>query len=93
MVAMMSGYGGGGWAVVLMAVGMLVFLGLLIWVAYAVITSAARRPGRERRGEDARGVLNRRLARGEIDAAQYQRLRDLIGSGDYQAPAGTGSKR
>jgi uncharacterized membrane protein len=33
-------------------------------------------------------VLDERLARGEIDAAEYQRLRGLIAAGDDKVPAG-----
>ena len=78
---MMFRYGGGGWPfweVALMWAGMLAFLGVLIWVGYALTISAIRKPGRGRRGQDARQVLDGRLARGEIDSAQYQRLRDLL---------------
>jgi uncharacterized membrane protein len=104
---MMFGYGGAGgwpvWAVALMWIGMLAFLGVLIWVGYALMTGTPRRSrqesregagARERHGEaDARRVLDERLARGEIDAAEYQKLRGLIAAGDDQAPAGTGSLR
>jgi uncharacterized membrane protein len=103
MAAMMFGYGGTGggwpiWAVALMWVGMLAFLGVLIWVGYTLMTSATRRSRQHRRGDqcvgerhsgaDARGVLDERLARGEIDAAEYQRLRGLIAARDDQVPAG-----
>jgi uncharacterized membrane protein len=105
---MMFGYGGMGggwpvWAVALMWIGMLAFLGVLIWVGYTLITNAAHgshqqrggaQSARERRsGTDARGVLDERLARGEIDAAEYQRMRGLIAAGDDQAPAGSASRR
>jgi uncharacterized membrane protein len=105
---MMFGYGGIGggwpvWAVALMWIGMLAFLGVLIWVGYTLMTNAARRPRPDRRadpgvyerrgGAGARGVLDDRLARGEIDAAEYQRLRGLIAAGDDQAPASAGSER
>jgi uncharacterized membrane protein len=33
-------------------------------------------------GEDARRMLDARLARGEIDEVEYTRLRDLLRSGD-----------
>jgi uncharacterized membrane protein len=104
----MFGYGGTGggwpvWAVALMWIGMLAFLGVLIWAGYALMTNATRRSrwqppdsrgARERRGgADPREVLDERLARGEIDAAEYQRLRGLIASGDDQAPAGSASRR
>jgi uncharacterized membrane protein len=101
---MMFGYGGAGggwpvWAVALMWIGMLAFLGVLIWIGYALMT----RQHQQRRGDrgaqergsgaDARGVLDERLARGDINAAEYQKLRDLIASGDDQAPAGAASGR
>jgi uncharacterized membrane protein len=101
---MMFGYGGAGggwpvWAVALMWIGMLAFLGVLIWVGYTLMT----RQHQQRRGEhgaqerrngaDARGVLDERLARGEIDGAEYQRLRSLIAAGEDQAPAGSASRR
>jgi uncharacterized membrane protein len=104
----MFGYGGTGggwpvWAVALMWIGMLVLLGVLIWVGYTLMTNTSRRPRaargagpgahEPRDGADARGVLDQRLARGEIDAAEYQRLRDLISAGDDQAPASTRSGR
>ena len=94
---MMFGYGGAGgwpvWAVALMWIGMLAFLGVLIWVGYTLMTNATRRSGQQRRdGADAREVLDERLARGEIDAAEYQRLRGLIAAGDVQAPASSASR-
>ena len=105
---MMFGYGGMGggwpvWAVALMWIGMLAFLGVLIWVGYALMTNATRRSHQERRGDqgarkrrsgaDAREILDERLARGEIDATEYQRLRGLIAVGDDQAPAASASRR
>jgi len=103
---MMFGYGGAGggwpvWAVALMGIGMLAFLGVLIWVGSTLMTrqhqqrrgEQGARERRSRNGADARGVLDERLARGEIDAAEYQRLRGLIAAGDDQAPAGSASRR
>ena len=104
---MMSGYGGMGgwpvWAVALMWIGMLAFLGVLIWVGYALMTNATRRSHQPRRGgkgvhecrgeAQACGILDERLARGEIDAAEYRRLRGLIAAGNDQAPAGAASGR
>jgi len=96
MVMMMFWYGSNlvFWQASLMWVGMIAFWGLVIWGVYALVASATRRPDREHRGPDARRVLDERLARGEIDAAEYQRLRDLIGSSDdRRAPADAGSRR
>jgi len=104
---MMFGYGGAGggwpvWAVALMWIGMLAFLGVLIWVGYTLMTNASRGSHEQRRGDqgaherrngaDARGVLDERLARGEIDGAEYQRLRGLIAAGEDHAPAGSASR-
>jgi uncharacterized membrane protein len=97
----MFGYGGAGggwpvWAVALMWIGMLAFLGVLIWIGYTLMTRQRRgdRGAQERgSGADARGVLDERLARGDINAAEYQKLRGLIAAGDDQAPAGAASGR
>jgi len=101
---MMFGYGGAGggwpvWAVALMWIGMLAFLGVLIWIGYILTTRQhQRRRGdrgtqEPRSGADARGLLDERLARGDIDAAEYQKLRGLIAADDDQAPAGAASGR
>lgn len=95
---MMFGYGDGGWPVwevALMWAGMITFLGLLIWAGYALVAGSSRRRGSEP-GEGTGGprrILDERLARGEIDAAEYQRLRDLTAAGNGQAPAGTRGRR
>ena len=58
-----------------------------------MITNATRKPSDTDHGSDAVRILDQRLARGEIDATEYQRLRHLITTGDHQSPAGTGSTR
>ena len=96
---MMFWYGNAGWAfwqVALMWVGIIAFWGLLIWAVYALITSASRRPGPgsgEHHGDDARRILDQRLARGEIDTDEYRRLRDVLASSNDRSPAGSGSGR
>jgi putative membrane protein len=83
------------WQASLMWAGMIVFWGLLIWAVYALIT-AARRPSRDRDddgGGSALRILDERLARGEINEADYRRLRDLLSSPERQESAGTGSTR
>jgi uncharacterized membrane protein len=99
MVVMMFGYGGGGswpvWEVALMWVGMIAVLGLLIWAGYALVAGSSRRRGGEP-GEvtgSPRQILGERLARGEIDVAEYQRLLRMIAMGGDQAPAGARSER
>lgn len=92
---MMFWYGGhwAWWQGGLMWVGMIVFWGLLIWAVYALITNLTRKPPDTARGDGARQILDQRLARGEIDAGEYQRLRDLITAGDHTSAAGAGSTR
>jgi putative membrane protein len=93
MVTMMFWYGGGWawWQAGLMWIGMLIFWGLLIWAVYALITNLTRKPGPEHHGDDARAILDQRLARGAIDAEEYHRLRDLIETGTHQVASGAGS--
>ena len=90
---MMMFWDGSGWAWWqggLMWLGMIVFWGLLIWAAYAVITNLTRKPGAPGSGDDAQRILDQRLARGEISPEEYQRLRDLIGSDSRHAATGVG---
>lgn len=77
------------WQVALMWVAMLVFWGLVVWAIWALVTSVARRPpSGPGGGEDATTILNRRLARGEIDAEEYRRLRRVLTG---EAPLSTGA--
>jgi putative membrane protein len=96
MVAMMFGYGGGWpvWEVALMWLVMIALAGLLIWGVYALAGGASRRGGNGP-GEDIAGparILGERLARGEIDADEYARLRDALASGSTRRPAGAGGR-
>ena len=75
------------WQAALMWVGMIAFLGLVIWVIYALATSATRKPDAGHPRAGARWILDERLARGEIDAAEHQRLRELIAAEHQNGPA------
>lgn len=94
---MMYGYGHGGWPVwadALMWLGTIALLGLLVWTVTAVVAGAARRRG-DGSGAAASGpgrILDERLARGEIDAGEYARLRAALASGSAQRPADAGSR-
>ena len=61
-----------------MSIAILVFWLLVAWVIYAFVTSGPPRTRARDDGADARHILDQRLARGEIDAEEYRRLRDLI---------------
>jgi putative membrane protein len=96
--AMMYGYGYGSgwpfWADALMWLGMIALLGLLIWAVRAFAGSASRRRS-DASGARASGpgqILDERLARGEIDAGEYARLRETLASGSPQRPADSGSR-
>jgi putative membrane protein len=91
-----DGHGGGWawWQAGLMWLVMIIFWAVLIWAAYTLINGMLRRPRPPERGDQqpggARRILDERLARGEIDAEEYQRLRDILDGGAGRAPAGTG---
>ena len=98
---MMFWYGGGWawWQAGLMWVGMIAFWALLIWAVYAAVKSITIRdagqpePGGRRQAAGPRRILDERLARGEIDTEEYQRLRDALASGEGRSTAGSGSSR
>jgi len=95
---MMSWYGGWPWwQAGLMWVAMIAFWAFLIWAVYALVTGITRKPGQSGSGGQqaagARRILDERLARGEIDAEEYRRLRDALDGGTGRSPAGTGSGR
>ena len=89
------------WQAALMWIGMIIFWGLVIWGIYAIVTSYRRSGGGEGaagagqgpRGDGALRILDERLARGEIDADEYRRLRELIISGGRREHADTGPGR
>ncbi len=98
----MMGYWGNGvhwWAWLLGVIGMVAFCGLIIWAIWYFVTSLSRGVSdHDYPPAGARHILDERLARGEIDAGEYRRLRDLM-SGDEEgaengrSPVGTGAKR
>jgi len=72
-------YGNGGhlWVAVLMSVGMLAFWALVVWGAIALFRGSSwGRPSVP--PPDPAQILKARLARGEIDTMEYQRLLHLI---------------
>ena len=98
---MMFWYGGGWawWQAGLMWAGMIAFWALLIWAVFAVVKNIATRdagqpePGGHRQAAGPRRILDERLARGEIDPDEYQRLRDVLGGGIGGSTAGSGGAR
>ena len=82
-----DGMGVGGW--VLMAVRWVMVLALIAWVVARLwpARSGTEKDAGEASADGPRGILDRRLARGEIDAETYEELREKLGSG---SPARTG---
>jgi putative membrane protein len=99
MVTMMFWYGAGWawWQAGLMRLAMIAFWVLLIWAVYALVTGVMRRAGEPgqagQQPGDARRILDERLARGEIGAEEYRRLREVLDGGPGRSPAGAGSGR
>ena len=81
---MMDWYGGVGWGGwLLMSLMMLAFWTLIVVAVVAVVRSLRRdedRPG-YRGTSDARQLLDERFARGEIDADEYGKRRELLRAG------------
>ena len=76
------------WQSGLMSIAILAFWLLVAWVIYAFVIAGPPRARSREDGADARRILDQRLARGEIDAGEYRRLRDLIDSGGHHTAAG-----
>jgi putative membrane protein len=75
---------GWGWWMAFGWLWMVIFWGLIIWAVYAVITRVERRssdnqPPRET--GTALDILERRYARGDIDAEQFEEMRRRITGG------------
>jgi putative membrane protein len=64
------GMGGGMWIL------WIALIGLVVWALYAV--TGRMRPPPDNRRETPLDVVKKRLARGEIDAEEYRRLRDEL---------------
>ena len=76
-----------GWGIALMSLGMLAFWGLVIWAIYYLVTGRSNQ--RIESGPDeARPILNQRLAKGEIDQDEYRKLIELIDASGRTAVAG-----
>src|SRR5690242_6421770 len=80
-----SGNGAQWWEWLTGAFVMLAFWGAIVWAVWYSIASTRRGNNRElerlsspagRVGNDSKRILDERLARGEIDAEEYQRLRE-----------------
>jgi putative membrane protein len=84
----MMWYEGGGmhwWGWLVGAIMMVVFWGLIIWGIWFLVTNLTHQGNKTPPpAANAREILDARLARGEIRADEYDRLRNLM-----EAPPGT----
>jgi putative membrane protein len=93
-----SGDGTHWWGWLIGALVMVAFWGVIVWAIWYFVTGVSRQSQTPPRHDEAKRILDERLARGEIDAEEYQRLRELIRSDqgrvtNGQASARTGGER
>ena len=69
---MMNGIGWGGWVI-----GSLMMVGFWILIAWVVVSLVRRRESTSSTA-DAQDILDKRFARGDIDADEYTRRRDEL---------------
>ncbi len=56
--------------------GQVIFFALTAWIVYWVVSSS--RKGSREKEEELLGVLDKRLASGEISAREYRQIRDVL---------------
>ena len=66
------------WQIAIMSVGMIAFWGVVVWLGYLVFRAATKSSPTPDEGQSARRILDERLARGEVDADQYQLIRSEL---------------
>jgi putative membrane protein len=71
-----DGMGGGDW--VLMAIFWITLLAVIVWAVVRLVPGR-REAGHERREPEPLEILDRRLARGEIDPDEYRQIRSTLG--------------
>ncbi len=56
----------------------LLLLALIVWLIWRVVAPGVRREPDRRDRDDSLVILRERLARGEIDSDEYERLRRVL---------------
>ena len=74
------GNGGRWWGMLIGLALMIAFWGVIVWGIWYFVTNVMRQPEQRARADDAKRILDERLARGEIDTEEYARLRDVMRS-------------
>jgi putative membrane protein len=76
---MMWGYHDGfGWWMLFGGISMILFWGVLVWVAIVAVRSLSGTPGR--REEDPEEIARRRFAAGEISEEEFRRIQRALHS-------------
>jgi putative membrane protein len=93
-----SGNGGHWWGMLIGFALTITFWGVIVWAVWYFVTSVMRQPEQRTPPDEAKRILDERLARGEIDAEEYGRLRDVMRSdgargANGQTAIGTGGQR
>jgi putative membrane protein len=72
--------GGMGWWLILTSIFWLVLAGIAVWAVVSWLSRASRgtTPPQMPPQQSALGILNARYARGEIDTATYQAMREQL---------------
>ena len=92
------GNGGHWWAMLIGVIAMVAIWGVIIWAIWYFVTNVMRRPEQRTLPDDAKRILDERLARGEIDAEEYARLREVMRTDSTRvanghSAVGTGGQR
>lgn len=87
-------YSGMGWWMFLSSLFWLVLVGIAVWALVRWVSHQTRTPpddamGRPSLGPSAEEILRQRYARGEIDAATYDQMRERLDASSVRHPVGT----
>ncbi len=82
-----------GWGEAGMVLAMVIFWALIIWAVYVFVTGANRRHVIHHHGDTAGRILDERLARGDIDADEYERLTEVLAARNSHDHSDSGGRR
>ena len=75
------GYGWGGWMMLTMLLFWVFVIALIVWLVLTVARSQSQSSSPDSAARGGLGILQERLARGEIDADEYRQRRALLEEG------------
>ena len=83
------GYGFGGWMMLMLLFWVFV-IALIVWLVLTVARSQSQSSSRDSAARGGLGILQERLARGEIDADEYRQRRAVLEEGKRATSANMG---